>query len=165
MTARKSKYVKKISGIFLEKTKEFFVQTGSPEETENIGCLLAKWVKKHRINCVIFVGPFGTGKTTMIRGMIRYLTGENIITSPSFSIVNEYISKDFSIFHFDFYRIKSPQELESFGFSQYLDKGLLLIEWPEIGVNKIPLKFIKVSMEFDGLKSRNITITHEKTYT
>ncbi|MCM8824671.1 MAG: tRNA (adenosine(37)-N6)-threonylcarbamoyltransferase complex ATPase subunit type 1 TsaE [Candidatus Omnitrophica bacterium] len=140
------------------KQKPASFQTSSPELTEMLGMKLAKWIKRHRVGCVVFLGPFGSGKTTMIRGVIKGLTGLNNITSPSFTIVNQYAKGKMNVYHFDFYRIKNATELESFGFSEYIDSGLLLIEWPEVAMEKIPPKSLKVTMEFLGLKRRKITI-------
>ncbi|MCM8764725.1 MAG: tRNA (adenosine(37)-N6)-threonylcarbamoyltransferase complex ATPase subunit type 1 TsaE [Candidatus Omnitrophica bacterium] len=149
--------MEKISNISLEK-KALCFETNSSKSTEMLGKKLAQWIKKRNVGCVVFLGPFGSGKTTMIRGVIKGLIGINNITSPSFAIVNQYSKGKTTIYHFDFYRITSAIELESFGFSEYIDSGLLLIEWPEIAMEKIPAKSIKVTLEFLGLKHRKITI-------
>ncbi len=155
---QKVKHSKKNSVIF-PKSKEICLMAKSSEETEKIGEIIAGWIKKHNINCLIFTGPFGSGKTTIIKGIIRKLTGKSNITSPSFTIVNQYSTNKISIFHFDFYRIKNQEELESFGFSEYIEKGILLIEWPEAAIKKVPQNSLKISMEFSGLKQRKITIS------
>ncbi|MCM8763966.1 MAG: tRNA (adenosine(37)-N6)-threonylcarbamoyltransferase complex ATPase subunit type 1 TsaE [Candidatus Omnitrophica bacterium] len=155
--AKKPEYVEKSSDTFLEK-KIFHFETNSSKSTEMLGRKLAKWIKKYKVRCVIFLGPFGSGKTTMIRGVIKSLTGITNIPSPSFSIVNQYSKGKMIVYHFDFYRIKNAVELESFGFSEYIDNGLLLIEWPEVAMEKIPAKALKVTMNFLGLKRRKITI-------
>lgn len=151
------KFQKKDSATSPEK-KLFCFITNSAESTEKIGVRIAKEIKKKKIRCVVFYGPFGAGKTTMIRGIIKGLTGKKDVVSPSFIIVNEYTTKDMCIYHCDFYRIKSCIELESFGFREYLEKGLLLIEWPETATDKIPENSLKISMEFLELNKRKITI-------
>ncbi|MCM8821512.1 MAG: tRNA (adenosine(37)-N6)-threonylcarbamoyltransferase complex ATPase subunit type 1 TsaE [Candidatus Omnitrophica bacterium] len=154
---KKLKYAEKNSNTSPEK-KLLCFKTNSSKSTEILGRKLAQWIKKHKVVCVIFSGPFGSGKTTMIRGVIKGLTGINNITSPSFAIVNQYSKGKTTVYHFDFYRITSAIELESFGFSEYIDSGLLLIEWPEVAMEKIPAKSIKVTLEFLDLKRRKITI-------
>ncbi|HOL34857.1 MAG TPA: tRNA (adenosine(37)-N6)-threonylcarbamoyltransferase complex ATPase subunit type 1 TsaE [bacterium] len=132
-------------------------ETNSAKETEKLGFKIAHMIKKYGIRCAIFTGPFGSGKTTIIRGIIKKLTGKNHVTSPSFTLVCEYTEGEFPVFHCDFYRIKSPVELESFGFKEY-EKGLLLIEWPESAYEKIPENSLKVMMSFVSLTRRKITI-------
>lgn len=157
--AKKANYVEKNSDIF-HKRKILRFKTVSPEATEKLGITIArKFIKKHKIKCVIFSGPFGAGKTTLIRGIIKELTGHKNISSPSFIIVNEYAAKNTTVFHFDFYRIKNYHELESFGFKEYLDRGLLLIEWPESVIKKLPEKSLKISIRFIDFNNRKITIT------
>ncbi|MGB9641700.1 MAG: tRNA (adenosine(37)-N6)-threonylcarbamoyltransferase complex ATPase subunit type 1 TsaE [Candidatus Ratteibacteria bacterium] len=132
-------------------------ETTSPEETEKLGFKIADMIKKYGIRCAVFTGPFGSGKTTIIRGIIKKITGKNHVVSPSFTLVCEYTEGEFPVFHCDFYRIKSPIELESFGFKEY-EKGLLLIEWPESAFEKIPENALKVIMNFINLKRRKITV-------
>jgi tRNA threonylcarbamoyladenosine biosynthesis protein TsaE len=139
--------------------KKHFITRG-PKETENAGKKLSEELNFSDI--VIFKGPFGCGKTTMIRGIIKYFTGENIVTSPSFVILNEYEGK-IPIYHFDLYRITSSAELETVGYKDYLGKGLVLIEWPEKIIPMIKQKYIQVDIRYISLKKREINI-HEKTY-
>ncbi len=155
---KKSVYRKKNSDTF-HRTNPLCLETDSAESTEKLGRRLAEWLRKHNIGCVVFTGPFGSGKTTMIRGIIKNLTGRNDVSSPSFTIVNEYSDGKVPVYHFDFYRIKNSDELESFGFREYADKGLLLIEWPEAVLKNMPAKSLRINIEFLGLNRRKITIT------
>ncbi|MCM8805850.1 MAG: tRNA (adenosine(37)-N6)-threonylcarbamoyltransferase complex ATPase subunit type 1 TsaE [Candidatus Omnitrophica bacterium] len=152
----KAKYPKRNSNI--SHKKSFCFQSSSERETESIGTRIAGWIKKYCIQCVIFIGPFGSGKTTLIRGIVKSLTGKNDVSSPSFTIVHEYKYGKSYIYHFDFYRIKHFFELESFGFREYTEKGLVLVEWPEVAIEKIPDRSMKVLIDFIGLKKRKIKI-------
>ncbi|MCL5408865.1 MAG: tRNA (adenosine(37)-N6)-threonylcarbamoyltransferase complex ATPase subunit type 1 TsaE [Candidatus Omnitrophica bacterium] len=140
--------------------KKYFI-TNSPENTENAGKKLAKRLTASDI--VIFKGPFGCGKTTMVRGIIKHLTGENVITSPSFVILNEYNGK-IPVYHFDLYRITNPGDIETTGYQDYTGKGLVLIEWPEKIIPLIKQKYIEVNIEYTSFKKRKINIKNEKTH-
>lgn len=136
--------------------------TNNPEETENAGKKLAKNLGSSDI--VIFKGPFGSGKTTIIRGIVKYfIDDEDIVTSPSFVILNEYNGK-FPIYHFDLYRITKPEEFKYIGYEDYIDKGIILIEWPEKIIPMIKQKYIEVNIEYISLKKREISIKYEKTH-
>lgn len=86
---------------------------------------------KHKI--FLFYGAMGAGKTTLIKEIIKELGCAENISSPTFSIVNEYLTEEKApIYHFDFYRIKDPYEALDLGFEDYLQtEGWIFIEWPE----------------------------------
>lgn len=82
---------------------------------------------------LLFNGDMGVGKTTLIKELVRLLGSEDTISSPTYSLVNEYKTPDDSIFHFDLYRIENKEELYNFGIEEYLSSNnWLLVEWPEI---------------------------------
>ncbi|WP_452602602.1 tRNA (adenosine(37)-N6)-threonylcarbamoyltransferase complex ATPase subunit type 1 TsaE [Pontimicrobium sp. MEBiC06410] len=82
---------------------------------------------------LLFNGDMGVGKTTLIKELVRLLGSEDAISSPTYSLVNEYKTPDDSIFHFDLYRIENEEELYNFGIEEYLSSNnWLLVEWPEI---------------------------------
>lgn len=84
-------------------------------------------------------GDMGAGKTTLIKAFGKILGSYDSITSPTFSIVNEYLSKKGKIFHFDLYRINDINELLNLGIDEYIDSGeYCFIEWPEIYENDLP---------------------------
>lgn len=86
---------------------------------------------KHKI--ILFEGDMGAGKTTFIKSLAKELGSKDEVSSPTFSIVNEYSIPNDKIFHFDLYRIQSEEEALDFGVEEYLDSGnYCLIEWPEI---------------------------------
>lgn len=138
-------------------TKKYI--TKSSRETENLGKKVAKHLKPSDI--VVFKGPFGSGKTTMIKGIVKHFTDEKIVTSPSFVLLNEYQGK-IPIYHFDLYRITKPEELKTIGYEEYAGKGLVLIEWPEKIIPAIKGKYTEVNMGYISLKKRDIEIKIKK---
>lgn len=109
-------------------------------------------------NIVLLDGNLGTGKTTFVK-LICSNFGITEITSPSFSIVNEYSGK-YKIYHFDFYRIKKKEELFDIGFFDYLndDEAIIFIEWADLFPDIIPEKYYKISIKFDPKDIREVQI-------
>ena len=106
----------------------------------------------------------GAGKTTFIKAVCEELGVEDVITSPTFAIVNEYstdsslLSPDSSIFHFDFYRIKKLEEVYDMGFEDYFYSGsLCFIEWPELIEEVLPEDAVKVNIAENADGSRTVT--------
>ena len=96
-----------------------------------------------------FYGKMGAGKTTFVKAVCEELGVDDVITSPTFAIVNEYQSARTgdSIFHFDFYRIKKLEEVYDMGYEDYFyNGGLCLIEWPELIEQLLPEDAVKVSI-------------------
>ena len=96
----------------------------------------------------LFEGTMGAGKTTLIKAVCRELGVLNTVQSPTFSIVNEYLTDvGETIYHFDCYRLKNGTEAYDIGVEEYLDSGnLCLIEWPDKIAELLPDKFIKISI-------------------
>ncbi|MCD6556178.1 MAG: tRNA (adenosine(37)-N6)-threonylcarbamoyltransferase complex ATPase subunit type 1 TsaE [Bacteroidales bacterium] len=96
-----------------------------------------------------FYGKMGSGKTTLIKEICQQKGVTGNITSPTFAIINEYITdKKEILYHFDFYRIETPEEVFDFGYEDYFFSGrICLIEWPELIENLLPGKYIKVTIE------------------
>lgn len=107
-----------------------------------------------------FYGEMGAGKTTFIKAVCRELGVTETITSPTFSIINEYKKgDDESLFHFDFYRIESIQEAYDFGYEDYFFSGrLCFIEWPELVETLLPDDVVNVYITVDENNSRCIKI-------
>ena len=96
-----------------------------------------------------FYGKMGAGKTTFIKAICEQLGVTDVINSPTFAIVNEYLdSNECPIYHFDFYRIKKPAEVLDIGFEDYINSNnLCFMEWPELIGNFLPEETVKVKIE------------------
>jgi len=121
----------------------------------------AKWLIENAGDKRVFVfqAPMGAGKTTFIKAICEYLKVEDSTSSPTFSIVNEYSSKQGLIYHFDFYRLKNEQEAYDFGYEEYFYSGnYCFIEWPEKIPNLIPEDAAVVKIEVADDQSRTINL-------
>jgi tRNA threonylcarbamoyladenosine biosynthesis protein TsaE len=109
---------------------------------------------------VAFTGEMGVGKTTLIKEICKQLGSSANATSPTFAIVNEYITaQGNSLFHFDFYRINKAQELTDLGLDEYLASGnYCFIEWPEIGDSLLPSDTLKLNLKLGEKQKRILTI-------
>lgn len=104
-----------------------------------------------------FYGKMGAGKTTFIKAICEALGVDDVITSPTFAIVNEYTAEDGPVYHFDFYRIKKLEEVYDMGFEDYFYSGALcLIEWPELIEEVLPEDAVKVSITENSDGSRTV---------
>ncbi|MBR6197747.1 MAG: tRNA (adenosine(37)-N6)-threonylcarbamoyltransferase complex ATPase subunit type 1 TsaE [Bacteroidaceae bacterium] len=106
-----------------------------------------------------FYGKMGAGKTTFIKAVCEELGVKDVINSPTFAIVNEYLDgKGEQIFHFDFYRIKKEQEVLDIGYEDYVYSGnVCFMEWPELIEDLLPEDAVKVTIEEEADGSRKIT--------
>ena len=135
--------------------------TNSPEETEAIGQLIASRLQPGTI--IAFEGDLGAGKTAFTRGLARGLGIFDPVTSPTYTIVNEYLSGRLPLFHFDMYRLHSADDLFDIGWDDYLERGgVCAVEWSE-NVAEAMEDPITVTIEKTGEESRKITITGGKT--
>ena len=116
------------------------------EELSKVSDLLLDWREKS--NIIAFYGTMGAGKTTLVKNLCQKLGVNDEVNSPTFALVNEYQTETFdSIFHFDFYRIKSLEEVFDIGYEDYFYSGsLCLLEWPELIDPLMPEHFIKVEI-------------------
>ena len=115
---------------------------------------------------VVLSGELGSGKTKLTEGILSYFNLENEISSPTFTIVNEYIKNDISIYHFDVYRLEDSSEFYEIGGDEYFDKGICIVEWGEIIQDALPKDYIHIQFERDenneNLRVLNITSYGEK---
>ena len=104
--------------------------THSPEETEALGAALARRLEAGTV--IAYRGDLGAGKTAFTRGLARGLGVTEMVTSPTYTIVNEYLGGRLPLFHFDMYRLGSEDELFDIGWEDYLDReGVCAVEWSE----------------------------------
>ena len=130
--------------------------TNSPAETEALGCALGKVLQPGTI--LAYCGDLGAGKTAFTRGLARGLGCTDMVTSPTYTIVNEYLSGRLPLFHFDMYRLASADDLWDIGWEDYLDRGgICAVEWSE-NVTDALEGAISVTIEKLGEDSRRITI-------
>ena len=107
----------------------------------------------------LFEGELGSGKTTLIKKILKDVGISEHVKSPTFSLVNEYIENDLIIFHFDLYRVKNENELDNIGFYEYLDSGkLCFIEWPMIAIQNIHRDYVLIKISITGDLEREIEI-------
>ncbi|MCH5202959.1 MAG: tRNA (adenosine(37)-N6)-threonylcarbamoyltransferase complex ATPase subunit type 1 TsaE [Oscillospiraceae bacterium] len=117
--------------------------TNSVEETEKVAQKLASALKGNEV--IAFFGGLGMGKTAFTRGLCSALDFNDGVQSPTFSLVNQYNGK-YTVYHFDMYRINTYDDLYSTGFFDYLDTGVLVIEWSENIENALPDDYIRIEI-------------------
>ena len=128
-------------------------------DLEMIGKKIIKYSNK-KSNIFTFEGEMGVGKTALIKIILKHLKVKDLVKSPTFSIVNEYLTSDNKIiYHFDFFRIKDKIEVINIGFEDYLDSSnFCFIEWPNSIKNLLPNDINKIKMEYISEKKRKIII-------
>tara|TARA_B100000809_G_C15139518_1_gene532425 strand:- start:1836 stop:2261 length:426 start_codon:yes stop_codon:yes gene_type:complete len=111
---------------------------------------------------ILFYGEMGVGKTTLIKVLCQQLGVQEPTNSPTFSIVNEYLSnQNKTIYHFDFYRIEKEEEVFDMGYEDYFyDNSYCFIEWPEKIPNLLPPDAVKVKIMLDDANNRIISVAH-----
>ena len=132
------------------------ILTYSPAETESVGAALARIVPAG--TDIAYRGDLGAGKTAFTRGLARGLGYTEPVTSPTYTIVNEYLGGRLSLFHFDMYRLRSSDDLWDIGWDDYLERGgVCAVEWSE-NVDDAMENAVYVTIEKTGEESRRITI-------
>ena len=130
--------------------------THSPEETEALGAALAQRLRPGQV--IAYRGDLGAGKTAFTRGLARGLGCADMVTSPTYTIVNEYLSGRLPLFHFDMYRLASSDDLWDIGWEDYLDRGgVCAVEWSENVADALE-GAVTVNIQKTGADSRCITI-------
>ena len=130
--------------------------TNSPEETEQVGAALAQTLQPGTV--IAYRGDLGAGKTAFTRGLARGLGYAEPVTSPTYTIVNEYLGGRLPLFHFDMYRLASSDDLWDIGWEDYLDRGgVCAVEWSE-NVADAMENAILVTIEKTGPEARRIVI-------
>lgn len=127
--------------------------SNSENETIELGKKIAQKLKKRDI--IVLTGELGSGKTKLTEGILTYFGLQNEISSPTFTIVNEYDTNKFKIFHFDVYRLSDVDEFYAIGGEEYFEQGVSIIEWGEMIKEALPEKFINITFQRD-LENENI---------
>jgi len=129
----------------------------SPSDLDNVAQQIIEQAGNQKT--FLFYGDMGAGKTTLIKSLCKQLGSNDNITSPTFSIVNQYNGEGATIYHFDFYRLKNEHEALDIGFEEYLYSGnYCFIEWPEKIPNLLPDNFIIICIQVMDNNSRQINI-------
>ena len=130
--------------------------TNSPEQTEAVGMALGRLLQPGTV--IAYQGDLGAGKTAFTRGVACGLGAKESVTSPTYTIVNEYLSGKYPLFHFDMYRLASSEDLFDIGWEDYLERGgICAVEWSE-NVADAMENAIVVTIEKLGEESRRITV-------
>lgn len=133
--------------------------SNSEIDTIRLGQKIASQLKKGDI--IILLGDLGSGKTKLTEGILSYFGLQNEISSPTFTIVNEYDTEKLKIFHFDLYRLADIDEFFAIGGEEYFEKGASIIEWGEMLEGYIPKKYLKLEFSRDNVNENKRIIKIE----
>ena len=131
----------------------FNLTSHSETETQNFAYNLASKLQKGDI--IVLSGELGSGKTKFTEGFLKYFNLEEEISSPTFTIVNEYKNNNINIYHFDVYRLEDIDEFYAIGGEEYFTSGICIIEWGEIIENALPKDYIKILFSKDNSNENN----------
>lgn len=134
----------------------------SEQDTIELGKKIAEKLEKGTV--IVLTGDLGSGKTKLTEGILTYFGLENEISSPTFTIVNEYNTENLNIYHFDVYRLEDVDEFYAIGGEEYFEKGASIIEWGEMIEEALPKEYIKINFSRDLTNEniRNIDIEYIK---
>ena len=129
----------------------------SLNKIDEISQLVIDKIKTIRV--ILLRGELGSGKTTLVKSVLKKMGVNDCVTSPTFSIVNEYDFSENIIYHFDLYRIEKIEELDIIGFEDYIySQNICFIEWPEIILNNIDLQYLDIEIRNLDEDKREIII-------
>ena len=109
---------------------------------------------------ILITGEVGTGKTTLIKEYCKLIGVEEIVNSPTYTLINEYQNKRGKIVHMDLYRVKDINEINELGLFEYLENNIVIIEWPEIILKMIDIKYSMINITFINEKERKLSINN-----
>lgn len=133
--------------------------SNSENETKEFAKKIASKLQKGDI--IVLTGDLGSGKTKFTEGFLSHFGLENEISSPTFTIVNEYQSPEIEICHFDVYRLNDIDEFYAIGGEEYFEKGICIIEWGEIIEQALPKDYIKISFSRNQSEENKRILTIE----
>ncbi len=136
--------------------EQFAIDLPKEADTQALGAAIAALLTDGDFVCLS--GPLGAGKTSLARALIAALTGEDEAPSPSFPLVQTYEAPEWTLRHFDLYRLKSAEEVWDIGFEEALEDGVCLIEWPEKIEPYLPHDLLAVRISVTG-QSRAANVT------
>ena len=125
------------------------IKSNNTADTLKIGNSLSKLLSKGDI--VVLSGELGSGKTKFVEGFLQNYNLQDEISSPTFNIINEYISNKNNIYHFDVYRLSDSDEFYAIGGDEYFEKGICLIEWGEMISDVLPKDYIHIKIFKDDV--------------
>ncbi len=138
--------------------KNFIFKSYSENDTKQFAKNFAS--KLNNGDVLILSGDLGSGKTKFTEGLLSYFNLEDEISSPTFTIVNEYNKNDTNIYHFDVYRLEDSSEFYAIGGEEYFENGICIIEWGELIEDTLPKNYIKIdfSRNYEDENSRILAI-------
>ena len=107
---------------------------------------------------ILITGQVGTGKTTLIKEYCKLIGVKEIVNSPTYTLINEYQNKSGKIVHMDLYRVEDRNEINELGLFEYLENNIVIIEWPEIILKMIDIKYSLINITFINEKERKLSI-------
>lgn len=127
--------------------RNFIFKSNSEDATKEFAKKFASNFKNGDI--LVLSGDLGSGKTKFTEGILSFFGLENEISSPTFTIVNEYLKDNINIYHFDVYRLEDTSEFYAIGGEEYFEKGICIIEWGELIEDALPKNYIKIDFSRD----------------
>ena len=144
--------------------QNYIYNSKSENDTKKLAFKIASMLKKGDL--IVLCGDLGSGKTKFTEGFLTYFGLENEISSPTFTIVNEYKKDNINIYHFDVYRLEDSSEFYAIGGDEYFENGICLIEWGELIQDALPNEYIKIDFSrnesYENERNLNIQSIGEK---
>jgi tRNA threonylcarbamoyladenosine biosynthesis protein TsaE len=132
-------------------------------DISNIDTVAEAILRNVHSKIVLFSGSMGSGKTTLIGALIKSLGSPDLVSSPTFALMNEYQGRDSKIYHYDFYRIKNLEEALDIGFDEFIEEDVWnLVEWPGLIVGILPHEYVTIEISRVTDTKRKISVKNTK---